>query len=313
MLCNRVVTAAEPPASDEDVPGFIRELGLPGLADVHVHFMPERLLHRVWEYFDSAGPLIGTSWPIRYRWPERERVAHLRALGVRVFGALCYAHRPGIADGLNTWCLKFARGTPGCLPSATFFPEPGVADYVTAALDAGARVFKVHPQVGGFSAADPLLDPVWGLLAGAGIPVVIHAGHAPAATAHTGPGPFAEVMARHPRLPAIVAHLGAPDFEPFLRIAETYERVLLDTTMIFTPFFDAISAFPPAALPRLRALGLAGKVLLGSDFPNIPHPYADQLAGLARLELGDDWLRAVCWGNPARLFPDAAGLPDAGR
>lgn len=304
--------SAEPPAGDEDVPAFIRDLGLPGLADVHVHFMPERLLRRVWEYFDAAGPLVGTSWPIRYRWPERERVDHLRALGVRVFGALCYAHRPGVADGLNTWSAEFARSTPGCLPSATFFPEPGVLGYVTKALDGGARVFKVHPQVGGFSPADPRLDPVWGLLADAGTPVVVHAGHAPAATAHTGPAPFAEVMARHPGLAAIVAHLGAPDFGPFLRIAESYERVALDTTMVFTPFFDAIAAFPPAELPGLRALGLAGKVLLGSDFPNIPYPYADQLAGLVRLELGDDWLRAICWGNPTRLFAGAGGLPAGG-
>jgi hypothetical protein len=319
MVCNRGVNADQPPerharpperhappSRDEDVPAFTRALGLPGLADVHVHFMPERLLRRVWEYFDAAGPLIGTSWPIRYRWPEEERVAHLRTLGVRLFGALCYAHRPGVAAGLNTWCLDFARATPGCLPSATFFPEPGVPGYVSEALDGGAQVFKVHPQVGGFSPADPLLEPVWGLLAEAGVPVVIHAGHAPAATAHTGPEPFAQVMARHPRLAAIVAHLGAPDFEPFLRIAETYERVAVDTTMVFTPFFDRIAAFPPEALPRLRALGLAGKVLLGSDFPNIPHPYAEQLAGLARLELGDDWLRAVCWDNTVRLF-GAAG------
>jgi predicted TIM-barrel fold metal-dependent hydrolase len=45
---------------------------------------------------------------------------------------------------------------------------------------------------------------------------------------------------------------------------------------------------------------------LGSDFPNIPYPYAEQLAGLARLELGDAWLRAVSWDNAARLF----GLTD---
>jgi predicted TIM-barrel fold metal-dependent hydrolase len=307
VLSNRVVTLPDPPACDEDVPAFSRALGLPGLADVHVHFMPERLLRRVWEYFDAAGPLVGTSWPIRYRWPEAERVAHLRALGVRMFGALCYAHRPGVAEGLNAWSLDFARRTAGCLSSATFYPEPGALRYVTAAIDDGAQVFKVHPQVGGFSPADPLLAPVWGLLADAGVPVVIHAGHAPAATAHTGPGPFAEVMASHPRLPAIVAHLGAPDYEQFLAVAETYERVVLDTTMIFTPFFDRITEFPPAALPRLRELGLAGKVLLGSDFPNIPHPYADQLAGLARLGLGDDWLRAICWENPTRLFSTAAG------
>ena len=52
--------------------------------------------------------------------------------------------------------------------------------------------------------------------------------------------------------------------------------------------------------PRLRELGLAGKVLLGSDFPNIPYPYAHQLDALAGLDLGDDWLRAVCWTNATR-------------
>jgi predicted TIM-barrel fold metal-dependent hydrolase len=48
--------------------------------------------------------------------------------------------------------------------------------------------------------------------------------------------------------------------------------------------------------------GLAGKVLLGSDFPNIPYPYAEQVAGLVRLGLGERWLRAVCWDNAAGLF-----------
>jgi predicted TIM-barrel fold metal-dependent hydrolase len=47
----------------------------------------------------------------------------------------------------------------------------------------------------------------------------------------------------------------------------------------------------------LRDLVLAGKVVLGSDFPTIPHPYAHQLHALDRLDLGDDWLRAVCWSN----------------
>ena len=56
----------------------------------------------------------------------------------------------------------------------------------------------------------------------------------------------------------------------------------------------------PPCVPRLR--DLRDKVLLGSDFPNIPYPYAHQLEALVRLELGDDWLRAVCWHNAARLF-----------
>ncbi|MFC0504787.1 amidohydrolase family protein [Micromonospora costi] len=290
------------PDADDEVPAFWRGLGLPGLADVHVHFLPPRLLRRVWAYFDAAGPLVGTEWPIRYRWSDAERVAHLRRLGVRAFSALAYPHRPGMAADLNRWTLDFARATPGCLPSATFYPEPGAAGYVAEALDAGARVFKVHVQVGGFTPTDPALDAVWGLLADAGTPVVVHAGHAPVGTAYTGPDPFADLLARHPGLTAVVAHLGAPDYRAFLDLAATYERVRLDTTMAFTSFFDRFVPFPADELPRLRELGLAGKVLLGSDFPNIPYPYAEQLAGLARLGLGDDWLRAVCWGNAAALF-----------
>jgi cytosine/adenosine deaminase-related metal-dependent hydrolase len=127
------------PEEDEDVPGFWRALGLPGLADVHVHFLPPRLLRRVWQYFDEAGPLVGVSWPIRYKWSDAARVAHLRSMGVRMFSALAYAHRPGMAADLNEWTLEFGRATPGCLPSATFYPEPGVTGYVRAALAAYAR------------------------------------------------------------------------------------------------------------------------------------------------------------------------------
>ena len=143
------------PEEDEDVPGFWQALGLPGLADVHVHFLPPRLRRRVWQYFDEAGPLVGVSWPIRYKRSDAERVA-------------------------------------------------------------------------------------------------------------------------------------------------------LDTTMVFTGFFDKLAPFPAGALPLARELGMAGKILLGSDFPNLPYPYARQLAGLARLDLGEDWLRAVCWDNPVAMF----GLPE---
>jgi hypothetical protein len=181
-----------------------------------------------------------------------------------------------------------------------------VLGYVTRAIDDGAAIFKVHLQVGGFPPDDPQLDTVWGLLADAGLPVVIHAGHAPVAAAHTGPEPFAALLSRHPRLTAIAAHMGAPDYEPFLRLAEQHERVTLDTTMAFTDFFDYIAPFPREALPRLHDLGLGGKILLGSDFPNIPYDYAHQISGLTRLGLGNEWLRAVCWDNPTRLLGPAS-------
>ena len=288
--------------TDDDVPAFWAALGLPGLADVHTHFLPERMERRVWAHFDEGSPLIGRPWPIHYRDSAAARVKTLQHLGVRLFTALAYAHRPQMAEALNDWTLDFAGRTPGCLASATFFPEPGAAAYTKAALDRGAQIFKLHLQVGGFDPRAAELDEVWGLLAETGSPIVVHAGSGPVAHGFTGPGPIGEVLARHPRLAVVIAHAGAPEYEGFLDLAERYERARLDTTMAFTDFFEQMAPFPVALRPRLRALGLAGKVLLGSDFPTIPYPYAHQLESLERLNLGDDWLRAVCWSNAAGLF-----------
>ncbi|MEU6351423.1 amidohydrolase family protein [Streptomyces sp. NPDC047072] len=280
---------------------FRERLGLPGLVDVHTHFMPERVLHKVWEYFDRQGSLTGgLAWPISYRQEEAERAAVLRQFGVLAFTSMLYPHKPGMARWLNGWAADFAHRTPDCLHTATLYPEPGVESYVREAVEAGARVFKAHVQVGAYDPADELLQQAWGLLAEAGIPVVIHCGSGPAPGKHTGPEPVERVLARHPRLRLIVAHLGMPEYEEFLGIAERYGQVRLDTTMAFTDFTEGFMPFPRHALPRLAALG--DRILLGSDFPNIPYPYVHQLHALERLGLGPDWLRAVCHGNATTLF-----------
>lgn len=293
----------EPGMADDDaapVVDFWSRLGLPGIIDVHTHFMPQRVLDKVWQYFDEAGPLVGRPWPIAYREDEQTRVERLRGFGVRAFSSMLYPHKPDMAAWLNAWAADFASRTPDCLHTATFYPEPDAGDYVTAALEAGARVFKSHVQVGDYSPDDPLLDPVWGRLSEAGVPTVIHCGSGPAPGAHTGPEPIERVMRRFPRLPLIVAHMGMPEYAEFLGIAERYEHVYLDTTMAFTEFTEERIPFDRAQLPRLR--GLQRKILHGSDFPNIPYPYAESLEALERLGLGDDWLRDVCWHNAGRLF-----------
>lgn len=292
-------TASDP----EAVVAFWQGLGLPGVFDAHAHFLPPNIQRAVWMQFDHAGPKIGRRWPIRYRGSVEERVEQLRSFGVRRFPTLPYAHKPGVASYLNGWARQFAVDVPESLWSATFFPEPEVASYVEALVADGVDVFKVHVQVGEFDLDDPLLDDAWGTLADAGTPVVIHAGSGPVGNAFTGPDPMRRLLARHPRLVAIVAHMGAPEWVEFLELAEAYERVHLDTTMVFTDFFHQ---YPMELIPRVAAL--QERVLLGSDFPNIPHPYAHQLEGLARLDLGDDWLRAVCWDNGVRLF----GLTSSG-
>ena len=278
------------------------ELGLPGLVDIHTHFLPPQVTAKVRAQFDAAGPLIGRPWPLHYRDTEEALVETLRSFGVRRFTALSYAHKPDMADWLNEWAADFAARVPEALVCGTFFPEESAAAYVAARIDT-VEVFKIHVQVGNFSPLDPLLDETWGLVAEAGTPVVLHAGSGPVPAAYTGPAPVAELLARHPRLRLVIAHMGAPEYGEFLELAEVFERVHLDTTMAFTDFFETMGGvYPVDLLPRVRDLGLGGKVLLGSDFPNSPYPYRHQLESLRSLGLGDDWLRAVCHDNASALL-----------
>jgi hypothetical protein len=302
------VTGAElpaPPLDDDDIPRFLAELDVPGIVDVHVHFLPVRMLRKVWAYFDDAGRHYGTAWPIHYRLPEAERVATLHRLGVRTFAPLAYPHKPGMARWLTEWITEFAASTPGAVPTATLFPEPDVVDYLGAAVAAGARVVKVHVQVGGFDPRDELLRPAWGLLAEAGVPAVVHCGNGPLRGAFTGLDVFGEVLAEHPRLPVVLAHAGMPDFVGALELLARYEQVRLDTTMVGTGFSLPMAPLPPDWPARL--VDVADRVVFGSDFPNIPYAYAEQLravAGWAAADerLGAAFLRSVIHDAPVRLL-----------
>lgn len=299
----------------ESVRRIWQDLSLPGVIDVHTHFMPKNVMDKVWRYFDSAGPLTGRPWPITYRSDEQDRVRTLRAFGVRAFTSLIYAHKPDMAAWLNQWAAGFAEATPDCLHTGTFYPEPGAPAYVGAALDAGTQIFKAHIQVGDYDPTDPLLDEVWGLIADAATPVVIHCGSGPAPGRFTGPGPIRTVLGRHPRLRLIIAHMGMPEYSEFLDLCDEFEQLYLDTTMAFTDFAEESMPFPPGEYTRLRDMG--HRILFGSDFPNIPYGYPHAMSALTDLPGVDDvWLRNVFHDNAVRLFgvpQTPAGPPSAGR
>jgi uncharacterized protein len=287
--------------TDDEIPAFLSELGVPGIVDAHVHFLPASLQDAVWRWFDNLTP----AWPVTYRLSAEQRLRVLAGAGIRHHTALAYAHRPGMLRFLNDHTLGLAAAVPAVIPTFTIYPEPGVGAETARCLAAGGRCVKVHLQVGGFDTLDPLLDEVWGQLSEAGTPVVLHAGAVADGSGNEqwcGPDPVRRLLARFPLLRLVIAHMGTPDSVEFVELADRHPRVWLDTAMMFTdpPYLGP----PPVDLiPRLADLG--DRIVFGSDFPTIPHLIADQVSGLASLELGDSWLRAVLWDNGVALF----GLP----
>jgi predicted TIM-barrel fold metal-dependent hydrolase len=299
------VTVPAPPVDDADVPRFLRELDVPGIVDAHVHFLPGSVMDKVWAYFDHGVTHYGTSWDVHYRTPEEDRVETLRELGVRAYAPLTYPHKPDMARWLTDWAAGFAERTPGAVRTATLYPEPDVVDYLGAAVAGGARVVKVHVQVGGFDPRDPLLDGAWGLLAEAGVPAVVHCGNGPLPGEFTGLDVFAQVLAAHPRLTVVLAHSGMPDYVGALDLVHRFPNVHVDTTMVGTPFSEGLAPLPPDWASRLA--DVTDRVVFGSDFPNIPYAYAEQVAAVARWARSDDRLgagfaRAVLHDNPAALL-----------
>lgn len=284
--------------TDDEVPGFLAALGIPGIVDAHVHFLPANVQDAVWQWFDRLTP----PWPVTYRTSASERLATLARLGVRHHTALAYPHRSGMLRFLNDHTLGLARTVPAVIPTFTIYPEPGVAAETARCLAAGGRAVKVHLQVGGFDATDPLLDDAWDRLQQEGTPVILHAGAVADGSGNEqwcGPDPVRRLLRRFRDLRLVIAHLGAPDYDSFVPLAERYPGVWLDTAMVFTdpPY---LGPAPLHLVGRLAALG--DRVVFGSDFPTIPHAFAAQLSGLADVGLSDDWLRGVLWHNGVRLF-----------
>lgn len=285
-------------------------LGLPGLVDLHLHFLPEAVLRKVWAYFDLGRANYGVDWPVHYRLPEPDRLAVLRELGVLAFAPLVYPHKPGMAAWLTSWVLEFAARVPEAVPTATLYPEPTVTAYLGDALSAGARCVKAHVQIGGYDPNDPLLEPAWGMIADAGVPVVVHCGHGPLSGNFTGLDVFEQVLSSHPELVTVLAHAGMPDYAGALELVKRYEHVYVDTTMVGTPFMEPTMALPPDWPARLAQV--ADRVVLGTDFPQIPYPYAEQLRAIhgwaaADDRLGADFLRAVLHDTPDRLLGPLSG------
>ena len=91
-------------------------LGLPGVIDVHTHFMPKSVLDKVWRYFDSAGPLIGRRKITR---PMSTHRAHPRNDRLHAMpGGARRCVRPAVRDGPAAHLGNLER-RPIHLPAAT--------------------------------------------------------------------------------------------------------------------------------------------------------------------------------------------------
>ncbi len=270
---------------------------LPEVIDAHVHLFPPTLFRSLWRWFEQHG------WPIRYRLDSEAVLDFLFSRGVSHVVALHYAHRPGLARGLNQYVAEIARSDPRVTGLATVLPgEEGAADVLEEAFAAGLRGVKLHCHVQAFAIDAPELTELFEVCVRWDRPLVVHAGREPKSKAYPV-DPYSichvdrveAVLDAWPGLRLCVPHLGADEFDGYEKLLERYDNLWLDTTMMVADYFME-------ARPKRFIEVRPDRVLYGTDFPNLPYAWDREVVRIARLGVGEEKLAAVLSGTARGLF-----------
>jgi predicted TIM-barrel fold metal-dependent hydrolase len=271
------------------------------MIDIHTHLHPPRLFAAIRRWFAER-----SDWDLHAQPTEPADVAAvLRAAGVERFVFFSYAHKPGMAREINTWLARTSRELDRYgVALATVHPddEDALAD-IRAALDDGCIGLKLHEDVQGVAVDDPRLAPVFEEMAARGAFLLVHVGPIPWSYPEgAGIARIARILAAHPKLNVVVAHMGAPDTNAYFALMETHPRLYLDTTMMFAKN-SPLGA--DREFDRTLIAQHADRILYGTDFPNIPYAYEREHAGLIALGLPEASLDAIVSGNARRLLSTA--------
>jgi len=266
--------------------------------DVHVHLHPPRLADAIQRHFAGEG------WVARHPFEPAKVAATLADRGVERFCFFSYAHKPGMARELNRWVAQTASTLPAAIGIGTLHPEDPDVDAVAAEATGplGLRGFKFHHSVQRFRVDDERLYGVYERAEAAGHLFVLHVGTLPYRDAFTGVDGFRRVLARFPRLTAIVAHMGAFESDAFLALLDAHPNVYVDTTMAMAAAATAYVGADPAAISDAALIRWQDRILFGSDFPLIPYDYDEERRWAWDRALPDAVRRKIFRDNAAQLL-----------
>lgn len=265
-----------------------------GIVDFHVHLFPDRLFDAIWHFFETD---YGT--PIIHRLYYRECVEYLHERNVEYIAYSNYAHRPGVARGLNEWNMSVLEEFPRLFCFAAYHPDDRDNPSMVSSLLEHPRVlgFKLQLLVQEFHPFDERLFPLYEQIIEADKRILFHAGTGPVGNPYVGIDNFRKLLIRFPRLPATIAHMGSLEYREFIDLLDEYPDIMLDTAWAFLPESPFMFDQPPELIERHK-----DRIVYGSDFPNLIYPREDEIDCLSSFNLSGECYERIFRENGMSLL-----------
>ncbi len=239
------------------------------IIDFHTHAFPDGLAERA---MAQLTPAAGDAFRPHHDGTLGGLLRLMDAAGVDRAVVASIATKPAHAGPILDWSLRIA--SERIIPFASVHPDDGEAvRRVEAIAAAGLAGIKLHPFYQRFTVDEARLDPIYDAARANGLIVLLHAGYDiafprdPLAT----PAATARVVARHPGLKLVAAHLGG---------WMDWERARADLVgrPCWLDLSSSLEFLTPAAARDLIERHGARRVLFATDAP-----WSDPARTLARL------------------------------
>jgi len=266
------------------------------IIDFHVHLFPDKMSDAIWNFFVREYRLN-----ILYKFYYRECIEYLRSQGVVKIVYSNYAHRAGIAEGLNQWNLSILDEYPDLCCFAACHPDDANALAYTESILKHPRVLgiKLHFHVQCFYPYDRRLFPLYELITARKKRILLHVGSGPLGNEFVGVDHFKKVLEHFPDLPANIAHMGQFDYQEFMDLLEAHPALYLDTAFAFFREQQGQGGYNLGCelLEKYQ-----DRILYGSDFPNLILPRESELETLADYNLSPEFYKKVFYENGNKLI-----------
>lgn len=228
---------------------------------------PERVPYEIWEYGQKDGVEVLETAGTLDQVTTAMQSAHCDHFVVVNLFSGDDAEK---LRGFNRWAVEVAAGRSDM--TAFVAADPLVlggragAAHLADMHERGARGIKIHPIVQAFMPDDPRMDAIYATCEDLGLGVIAHTGASKDGPEWAQPRAYVPVLAAHPYLKLVLAHLGGARWRQVVDLAGAFANVSFDLCEIIA-WTGAPGAPSRDQLGRMiKEIG-PGRVLFGTDFP----------------------------------------------